>query len=240
MYRFDHFGWSLRVLGLGATHGSEIVHIQHSYARRSSAANCIRWGGGCEPQSAGAHAAGMAGLRGQRLGDRRKSGGPTVTTGRSHDTENRYTRIIETARDTVVSDPDAGSAARPGPGCTEAWRDLGRRLIGLLGVVVLAGCSQGGPAGRTSSATSVAHRAARRLVRKRRAPADLHRVPQLDLGPDVECGYLTVPQNRADPNSRKIKLAVVTRKTASPDPKPEPACLSRRAAPVAHRWSTTS
>ena len=31
MYRFDHFGWSLRVLGLGATHGSEIVHIQHSY-----------------------------------------------------------------------------------------------------------------------------------------------------------------------------------------------------------------
>ena len=32
MYRFDHFGWSLRMLGLGATHGSEIVHIQHSYA----------------------------------------------------------------------------------------------------------------------------------------------------------------------------------------------------------------
>jgi para-nitrobenzyl esterase len=32
VYRFDHFGWSLRILGLGATHGSEIVHIQHSYA----------------------------------------------------------------------------------------------------------------------------------------------------------------------------------------------------------------
>lgn len=31
MYRFDHFGWSLRMLGLGATHGSEIVHIHHSY-----------------------------------------------------------------------------------------------------------------------------------------------------------------------------------------------------------------
>ena len=31
MYRFDHFGLSLRMLGLGATHGSEIVHIQHSY-----------------------------------------------------------------------------------------------------------------------------------------------------------------------------------------------------------------
>src|SRR6202022_2555113 len=27
MYRLHHFGWSLRVLGLGATHGREIVHI---------------------------------------------------------------------------------------------------------------------------------------------------------------------------------------------------------------------
>ena len=32
VYRFDHVGFSLRMLGLGATHGSEIVHIQHSYA----------------------------------------------------------------------------------------------------------------------------------------------------------------------------------------------------------------
>jgi len=32
VYRFDHFGLSLRMLGLGATHGSEIVHVQHSYA----------------------------------------------------------------------------------------------------------------------------------------------------------------------------------------------------------------
>jgi len=31
VYRFDHTAWTLRVLGLGATHGSEIVHIQHSY-----------------------------------------------------------------------------------------------------------------------------------------------------------------------------------------------------------------
>lgn len=32
VYRFDHAGMSLRLLGLGATHGSEIVHVQHSYA----------------------------------------------------------------------------------------------------------------------------------------------------------------------------------------------------------------
>ena len=31
VYRFDHAAWHLRALGLGATHGSEIVHIQHSY-----------------------------------------------------------------------------------------------------------------------------------------------------------------------------------------------------------------
>ena len=30
-YRFEHTPWTLRALGLGATHGSEIVHIQHSY-----------------------------------------------------------------------------------------------------------------------------------------------------------------------------------------------------------------
>jgi para-nitrobenzyl esterase len=32
MYRFDHTTWTLRALGLGATHGSEIVHIRHSYS----------------------------------------------------------------------------------------------------------------------------------------------------------------------------------------------------------------
>ncbi len=31
VYRFDHTPWLLRALGLGAAHGSEIVHIQHSY-----------------------------------------------------------------------------------------------------------------------------------------------------------------------------------------------------------------
>jgi pimeloyl-ACP methyl ester carboxylesterase len=102
---------------------------------------------------------------------------------------------------------------------------LGRRLTGLLAVVVLAGCGQGGPAGGTSSATSVAPRPAPPAASYAKAPCPnpiYTGVPQLDLGPGVECGYLSVPQNRADPNSRKIKLAVVTRKTTSPDPKPDP------------------
>ena len=32
VYRFDHTTWTLKALGLGATHGSEIVHVQHSYS----------------------------------------------------------------------------------------------------------------------------------------------------------------------------------------------------------------
>ena len=100
-----------------------------------------------------------------------------------------------------------------------------RRLIGLLGVVLLAGCGQSGPAGGTSSTTSVAPRPARPAASYAKAPCPnpiYTGLPQLDLGSGVECGYLTVPQNRADPNSRKIKLVVVTLKTASPEPKPDP------------------
>src|SRR5215217_1775642 len=100
-----------------------------------------------------------------------------------------------------------------------------RRLIGLLGVVLLAGCGQSGPAGGTSSTTSVVPRPARPAASYAKAPCPnpiYTGLPQLDLGSGVECGYLTVPQNRADPNSRKIKLAVVTLKTASSEPKPDP------------------
>jgi para-nitrobenzyl esterase len=31
VYRFDHASWTLRATGLGAVHGSEIVHVLHSY-----------------------------------------------------------------------------------------------------------------------------------------------------------------------------------------------------------------
>ncbi len=43
VYRFDHAPWTLRALGLGATHGSEIVHIQHSYDIMRWADGCTRW-----------------------------------------------------------------------------------------------------------------------------------------------------------------------------------------------------
>lgn len=41
-------------------------------------------------------------------------------------------------------------------------------------------------------------------------------------GPIIECGYLTVPENRSDPNSRDIRLAVAVVKSTSDDPRPDP------------------
>ena len=41
-------------------------------------------------------------------------------------------------------------------------------------------------------------------------------------GPIIECGYLTVPENRSDPDSRDIRLAVAIAKSTSPDPRPDP------------------
>jgi pimeloyl-ACP methyl ester carboxylesterase len=44
----------------------------------------------------------------------------------------------------------------------------------------------------------------------------------LDLGAGVECGYLTVPENRQQPNGRTIQIAVARAKATSPNPKPDP------------------
>ncbi len=43
-----------------------------------------------------------------------------------------------------------------------------------------------------------------------------------DLGPEFECGYLTVPENRAKADSQTIRLAVARRKASSPNPKADP------------------
>lgn len=42
------------------------------------------------------------------------------------------------------------------------------------------------------------------------------------LNRHTECGYLTVPENRNDPNSRNIMLAVVVAKSDNPRPLPDP------------------
>ncbi|ODU05615.1 MAG: hypothetical protein ABS81_07175 [Pseudonocardia sp. SCN 72-86] len=47
-------------------------------------------------------------------------------------------------------------------------------------------------------------------------------VPQLDLGAGVECGYLTVPEDRSKKDGKTIRLAVARAKATAPDPKPDP------------------
>jgi para-nitrobenzyl esterase len=114
MYRFDHFGFSLRLLGLGATHGSEIVHVQHSYGSFL----------GRKMHPLGRRLQPSVGRRMQRAwldfsAKGWKSGRIEWSSGQDwpmYDTERRLTRIILSARDKVVSDPDGGRR--------EAWAGL--------------------------------------------------------------------------------------------------------------------
>ena len=46
--------------------------------------------------------------------------------------------------------------------------------------------------------------------------------PVLDLGPDFQCGYLTVPESRAQPNGQSIRIAVARVNAAAPNSKPDP------------------
>ncbi len=98
VYRFDHFGLSLRMLGLGATHGSEIVHVQHSYASFI----------GRKLHPLGRRYQPAVGRRMQR-----------AWLDFAHDTESvddahwpvyetgeRLTRLITSTRDVMASDPD--------------------------------------------------------------------------------------------------------------------------------------
>ena len=47
-------------------------------------------------------------------------------------------------------------------------------------------------------------------------------VPDLDFPPGVQCGYLTVPENRAKPDGRKIRIFVMRAPAVSATPKPDP------------------
>jgi para-nitrobenzyl esterase len=99
MYRFDHFGLSLRMLGLGATHGSEIVHVQHSYASFI----------GRKLHPLGRRLTPAVGARMQRAwldfaGSHRVHDEANWPL---YDVQRRRTRLILTADDVVAEDPDA-------------------------------------------------------------------------------------------------------------------------------------
>ena len=124
MYRFDHFGWSLRVLGLGATHGSEIVHIQHSYSsylgrKLHPLGRRLQPPVGRRMQRAWLDFAAKGWETDERLREDHRPGQIAWSSGHDwpvYDTEHRFTRIIMSARDTVVEDPDAERR--------KAWADL--------------------------------------------------------------------------------------------------------------------
>ena len=96
VYRFDHAAWSLRLLGLGATHGSEIVHIQHSYGSYL----------GRKLHPLGRRVQPGVGRRMQRTWLRFGTGLPLADWPR-YETARRRTRVIRSARDVCVDDPDA-------------------------------------------------------------------------------------------------------------------------------------
>ena len=94
-YRFDHTTWTLRVLGLGATHGSEIVHVQHSYASYL----------GRKLHPLGRRVQPSVGRRMQRTWLNFAVGALGEDWPR-YDAEHRRTRVIRSTRDDTVSDPD--------------------------------------------------------------------------------------------------------------------------------------
>jgi para-nitrobenzyl esterase len=94
MYRFDHTTWTLRALGLGATHGSEIVHIQHSYGSYL----------GRKLHPLGRRVQPGVGRRMQRTWLEFAKGG--LQEWPYYDARRRATRLIGSARDVTVEDPD--------------------------------------------------------------------------------------------------------------------------------------
>ncbi|MDT0353111.1 alpha/beta fold hydrolase [Pseudonocardia charpentierae] len=47
-------------------------------------------------------------------------------------------------------------------------------------------------------------------------------MPQIDLGPDFECGSLIAPENRAKPDGRTVRIPVARAKATSSNPAPDP------------------
>ena len=96
VYRFDHAAWHLRALGLGATHGSEIVHIQHSYGSYI----------GRKLHPLGRRVLPSVGRRMQRTWLDFATG-PGLQDWPRYDSTRRATRVIGSSRDVSVEDPDA-------------------------------------------------------------------------------------------------------------------------------------
>jgi len=111
VYRFDHTPTTLRITGLGAVHGSEVVHILHTYGSQL----------GRRLHPLGTWRAPAIGHRMQRIwlkfaasaeNDRRWS-----NDWPPYGTERRQTLVFRSLRDAIVDDPDAPRRM--------AWRAVG-------------------------------------------------------------------------------------------------------------------
>jgi para-nitrobenzyl esterase len=115
VYRFDHVGASLRALGLGATHGSEIVHVHHTYGSYLGRlihplGRRIQPAVGRRMQRAWLDFAGAA-----WAATSDPAAAPSDDWPR-YEVPRRATRVIKSTRDVVVDDPDRARR--------EAWERL--------------------------------------------------------------------------------------------------------------------
>jgi para-nitrobenzyl esterase len=111
VYRFDHTPWTLRAVGLGATHGSEIVHILHNYGSQL----------GRRLHPLGSWLQPAVGRRMQRtwldFATKGWSDGQAWSDDwPRYDARRRATRVIRSWSDVIVDDPDAARRA--------AWEGL--------------------------------------------------------------------------------------------------------------------
>lgn len=100
VYRFDHTPATLRVTGLGAVHGSEIVHILHTYGSHL----------GRRLHPTGRWRTPAVGRRLQRTWLQFAVGADSTAWADDwprYDTRRRSTRIVGSRRDVIADDPDA-------------------------------------------------------------------------------------------------------------------------------------
>ncbi len=93
-------------------------------------------------------------------------------------------------------------------------------------VLISASCASDGVVGAPTSAgttgTAITATADASYASSPCPSAALSGYPQFDLGPKFTCGYLSVPENRSEPDGRTIRLLVATLKATSPTPAPDP------------------
>jgi pimeloyl-ACP methyl ester carboxylesterase len=99
------------------------------------------------------------------------------------------------------------------------------RVVLVAALALLSGCAPAARAADVAAPTPGASATAASPSTYASAPCPnpiYPAVPQLDLGAGVECGYLSVPEDRAHPDSRRIRLAVAIAKATSPTPAADP------------------